>query len=80
MELIQAFISDNLLMIYILVFATFLGIEVISNVPTVLHTPLMSGSNFIHGIAKFLQAIFAVAYFDMWHVKIECIMRSVLKS
>lgn len=34
----------------ILVLAGFLGFEVISKVPTMLHTPLMSGANFIHGI------------------------------
>ena len=34
----------------ILVLAAFLGFEVISKVPTMLHTPLMSGTNFIHGI------------------------------
>jgi NAD(P) transhydrogenase subunit alpha len=34
----------------ILVLAIFLGIEVISKVPTLLHTPLMSGTNAIHGI------------------------------
>ena len=34
----------------ILVLAIFLGIEVISKVPTMLHTPLMSGTNAIHGI------------------------------
>jgi NAD(P) transhydrogenase subunit alpha len=32
------------------VLAIFLGIEVISKVPTMLHTPLMSGTNAIHGI------------------------------
>jgi NAD(P) transhydrogenase subunit alpha len=32
------------------VLAAFVGIEVISKVPTILHTPLMSGSNAIHGI------------------------------
>ena len=32
------------------VLAVFVGIEVISNVPTILHTPLMSGTNAIHGI------------------------------
>jgi NAD(P) transhydrogenase subunit alpha len=36
--------------ITILVLAAFLGFEVISKVPTMLHTPLMSGANFIHGI------------------------------
>jgi NAD(P) transhydrogenase subunit alpha len=34
----------------ILLLAAFLGFEVISKVPTMLHTPLMSGTNFIHGI------------------------------
>jgi NAD(P) transhydrogenase subunit alpha len=34
----------------ILVLAIFLGVEVISKVPTLLHTPLMSGTNAIHGI------------------------------
>ncbi|MCL5984886.1 MAG: NAD(P) transhydrogenase subunit alpha [Candidatus Thermoplasmatota archaeon] len=36
-------------LIYIAVLAAFTGYEVISRVPTLLHTPLMSGSNFIHG-------------------------------
>ncbi|MFN2472293.1 MAG: NAD(P) transhydrogenase subunit alpha [Gaiellaceae bacterium] len=34
----------------VLVLAIFLGLEVISKVPTLLHTPLMSGTNAIHGI------------------------------
>jgi NAD(P) transhydrogenase subunit alpha len=37
-------------MIYIFILAIFAGVEVISRVPTVLHTPLMSGANAIHGI------------------------------
>ncbi len=32
------------------VLAAFIGFEVVSNVPTILHTPLMSGTNAIHGI------------------------------
>ena len=43
-------ISENLLSIYLLVFAIFLGFELISKVPSVLHTPLMSGANAISGI------------------------------
>ena len=50
MEFIYHIISENLTMIYILVFIIFLGTEVISNVPTVLHTPLMSGANAISGV------------------------------
>jgi NAD(P) transhydrogenase subunit alpha len=34
----------------VLILAAFLGVEVISKVPTLLHTPLMSGTNAIHGI------------------------------
>lgn len=36
--------------ITVLILAAFLGFEVISKVPTLLHTPLMSGTNAIHGI------------------------------
>ncbi|WP_186137600.1 NAD(P) transhydrogenase subunit alpha [Burkholderia gladioli] len=36
--------------LYIFMLAAFTGYEVISRVPSILHTPLMSGSNFIHGI------------------------------
>ena len=36
--------------VYIAMLATFTGYVVISRVPVILHTPLMSGSNFIHGI------------------------------
>ena len=50
MDTIIQFITDNIAMLYILTFAIFLGMEVISNVPTVLHTPLMSGANAISGV------------------------------
>jgi len=36
--------------LYIFMLAAFTGYEVISKVPVILHTPLMSGSNFVHGI------------------------------
>jgi NAD(P) transhydrogenase subunit alpha len=41
---------DGFIAIYIFMLAGFTGYEVISRVPVILHTPLMSGSNFIHGI------------------------------
>ena len=41
---------DGMLAIYIFMLAAFVGYEIISKVPVILHTPLMSGSNFIHGI------------------------------
>ena len=53
MEMIReifAFINENREMIYFIVLAIFVGVEVIGGVPTVLHTPLMSGANAIHGV------------------------------
>lgn len=50
MDFIYQFINQHILMIYILSFAVLLGMEVISKVPTVLHTPLMSGANAISGV------------------------------
>ena len=50
METILEFINQNIFQIYILCLAIFLGFEVISKVPTVLHTPLMSGANAISGV------------------------------
>ncbi|MEM9984114.1 MAG: NAD(P) transhydrogenase subunit alpha [Bacteroidota bacterium] len=50
MEVLIEFINSNLTMIYVLVLAIYLGFELISKVPTVLHTPLMSGANAISGV------------------------------
>ena len=44
------FISNNLQITYILILATFVGIEVIKSIPAVLHTPLMSGANALSGV------------------------------
>ena len=44
------FIGQNKEMIYFIVLSIFVGVEVIGGVPTVLHTPLMSGANAIHGV------------------------------
>ena len=41
---------SGLAALYIFLLAAFTGYEVISRVPVILHTPLMSGSNFIHGV------------------------------
>jgi NAD(P) transhydrogenase subunit alpha len=52
-RVILADATHNTILVFevtILVLAIFLGIEVISKVPTLLHTPLMSGTNAIHGI------------------------------
>ena len=50
MEDILRFFLEYKDLIFIIVLSVFLGIEVISHVPAVLHTPLMSGSNAIHGV------------------------------
>lgn len=50
METIFSFITDNLQLIYLIILMIFVGIELISHVPSVLHTPLMSGANAIHGV------------------------------
>lgn len=50
MEQILAFIYLYKEPIFIIILSIFLGIEVISHVPAVLHTPLMSGANAIHGV------------------------------
>lgn len=50
MENILDLISNHREMIYFVVLSVFVGIEVIGGVPTVLHTPLMSGANAIHGV------------------------------
>ncbi|VVM04901.1 NAD(P) transhydrogenase subunit alpha [Methylacidimicrobium cyclopophantes] len=49
------------LAIYLFLMAAFTGYEVISRVPSILHTPLMSGSNFIHGIVV-VGAIYALLH------------------
>jgi len=48
-ELVE-FISSKLELIYILILAIFIGVELIKNVPSVLHTPLMSGANALSGV------------------------------
>jgi H+-translocating NAD(P) transhydrogenase subunit alpha len=50
MESIFAFIYQYREPIFIIILSIFLGIEIISHVPAVLHTPLMSGANAIHGV------------------------------
>ena len=44
------FISGNLQLFYILILAIFIGVELIKNVPSVLHTPLMSGATALSGV------------------------------
>ena len=50
MENILTFFNENKEMIYFIILSIFVGVEVIGGVPTILHTPLMSGANAIHGV------------------------------
>lgn len=50
MQTVSEFISGNQQIIYIVILMIFVGIEVIGRVPSVLHTPLMSGANAVHGV------------------------------
>lgn len=50
MDQIIEFLGENIEMVYIIILSIFVGVEVIGNVPSVLHTPLMSGANAIHGV------------------------------
>ena len=51
----------DVLYLYIFMLAAFTGYEVISRVPVILHTPLMSGSNFIHGVVL-VGAMYALGH------------------
>ena len=44
------FITQHIEMCYLIILMIFVGIELIGHVPSVLHTPLMSGANAIHGV------------------------------
>ncbi|MBT8190417.1 MAG: NAD(P) transhydrogenase subunit alpha [Saprospiraceae bacterium] len=61
-EISQLFLS-NQEFIYVIILSIFLGIEVISNVPAILHTPLMSGANAIHGVV-IIGAIIVMGHAD----------------
>src|ERR1041384_1171138 len=50
MQDLYLFFLNNYQLTTIVILSIFLGIEVISRVPSVLHTPLMSGANAIHGV------------------------------
>src|SRR6187455_3701540 len=54
---------DGFLALYLFMLAGFTGHEIISRVPVILHTPLMSGSNFVHGIVL-VGAMVALGHAD----------------
>ncbi len=49
-EQVPNFFQEKEQFIYFILLSILLGVEVISNVPAILHTPLMSGANAIHGV------------------------------
>jgi NAD(P) transhydrogenase subunit alpha len=61
MDTIFNFIGDNISMIYLVILMVFVGIELIGHVPSVLHTPLMSGANAIHGVVL-IGAIYVLGH------------------
>ncbi|HLU93247.1 MAG TPA: NAD(P) transhydrogenase subunit alpha [Membranihabitans sp.] len=50
METLNQLVAGHIMEVYVLLLAIFLGFELISRVPTVLHTPLMSGTNAVSGV------------------------------
>ncbi len=61
--------ESTLLIIYIFVVAIFLGVELIGRVPSTLHTPLMSGTNAIHGIVV-LGGMIVLGQADTWWLQV----------
>lgn len=72
MEQILNFFTQHQQMIYFIILSVFVGIEVIGGVPTVLHTPLMSGANAIHGV------VIVGAIYVMLNVNPENILALIL--
>ena len=62
--------SQFLIELTVLILAIFLGVEVISKVPTLLHTPLMSGTNAIHGIVIVGAIIVAGLPDQVWWIRV----------
>ena len=63
MEQVLNFFSNNKEIIYFVILSVFVGVEVIGGVPSVLHTPLMSGANAIHGVV-IVGAIYVLLHVD----------------
>jgi NAD(P) transhydrogenase subunit alpha len=68
---------EVLLAIYVLLLAVFLGVELIGKVPPTLHTPLMSGTNAIHGIVL-LGAMIILGQADTWWLQVLGFLAVVL--
>lgn len=69
MQEVLTFFYENKELIFIIALSILLGIEVISNVPAVLHTPLMSGANAIHGVV-IVGAIIVMGHAEQMSAKL----------
>jgi H+-translocating NAD(P) transhydrogenase subunit alpha len=63
MEILN-FLASHIEMVYIIILSAFVGVELIEKVPAVLHTPLMSGANAIHGVV-IIGAIIVMIHMDV---------------
>lgn len=57
------FLGEHIQIIYIILLSVFVGVEIISKIPSALHTPLMSGANAIHGVV-IIGAIIVMGHAD----------------
>ncbi len=73
MEQVLQYFFANKESIFIIVLAIFLGLEVISNVPAVLHTPLMSGANAISGVI-IIGGIILVGHADLSSFSVDLLL------
>lgn len=73
MENALVFFYENKEMIFIITLSIFLGVEVISNVPSVLHTPLMSGANAISGVI-IIGGIILLGHTDLSVINLNMIL------
>jgi NAD(P) transhydrogenase subunit alpha len=73
MELALLYFNENKETIFIIILSVFLGIEVISNVPSVLHTPLMSGANAISGVI-IIGGIILLGHADLSTFSLELVL------
>ena len=71
--------GDGIVALYIFMLAAIAGNVIISRVPVILHTPLMSGSNFIHGIV-IVGAIIVLGFADDGFTKTVGFVAMVLAS
>lgn len=73
MELILTYFFEYKEAIFIIALSIFLGIEVIANVPSVLHTPLMSGANAISGVI-IVGGIILVGHADLTTISLNLVL------